>query len=83
MRSKAAKKYWADKSNITSSFGERNWTEVSVLFDEITSGAIHHGGRLTVKTDEYLYFITNNTDGRGNPSESDDQLYRVGLSELE
>ena len=28
---------------------------------------------------EYLYFITNNTDGRGNPSENDDKLYRIRL----
>lgn len=26
---------------------------------------------------KYLYFITNNTDGRGNPAEGDDKLYRV------
>ncbi|QTD40358.1 sorbosone dehydrogenase family protein [Sporosarcina sp. Te-1] len=25
---------------------------------------------------EYLYFITNNTDGRGNPRKDDDKLYR-------
>lgn len=25
---------------------------------------------------EYLYFITNNTDGRGNPKQDDDKLYR-------
>src|SRR5699024_6734541 len=30
-----------------------------------------------------LYFITNNTDGRGNPEEADDKLYRIGLAELE
>ncbi|KAB2333126.1 sorbosone dehydrogenase family protein [Cytobacillus depressus] len=27
-----------------------------------------------------LYFISNNTDGRGNPLEKDDKLYRVELS---
>ena len=32
---------------------------------------------------DHLYFITNNTDGRGNPEEADDKLYRIGLSELE
>ncbi|OAH54352.1 MULTISPECIES: PQQ-dependent sugar dehydrogenase [Bacillaceae] len=26
---------------------------------------------------EFLYFVTNNTDGRGNQAESDDKLYRV------
>ena len=33
--------------------------------------------------EEHLFFITNNTDGRGNPTESDDQLFRIGLSEIE
>jgi len=28
-----------------------------------------------------LYFITNNTDGRGNPQPNDDKLYRISLSE--
>jgi glucose/arabinose dehydrogenase len=27
---------------------------------------------------EDIYFVTNNTDGRGTPSENDDQLYRLG-----
>lgn len=31
---------------------------------------------------EFLYFISNNTDGRGNPDEKDDKLYRVPLSQL-
>ncbi|MEH7251460.1 sorbosone dehydrogenase family protein [Neobacillus niacini] len=31
---------------------------------------------------EYLYFVSNNTDGRGNPDENDDILYRVLLSDL-
>ena len=26
-----------------------------------------------------LYFVTNNTDGRGNPSQKDDQLYKLTL----
>lgn len=30
----------------------------------------------------YLYFVTNNTDGRGNPQRGDDKLYRVPLSAL-
>lgn len=29
-----------------------------------------------------LYFITNNTDGRGTPFENDDKLYRISLSNL-
>jgi glucose/arabinose dehydrogenase len=29
-----------------------------------------------------LYFISNNTDGRGTPSEGDDKLYRVKLEDL-
>lgn len=31
---------------------------------------------------EYLYFVSNNTDGRGNPDEKDDKLYRVLLTNL-
>jgi len=31
---------------------------------------------------EYLYFVSNNTDGRGNPDENDDKLYRVLLTNL-
>jgi glucose/arabinose dehydrogenase len=29
---------------------------------------------------EYLYFLTNNTDGRGTPNAKDDQLYRIKIS---
>ncbi|MFJ5770321.1 PQQ-dependent sugar dehydrogenase [Psychrobacillus sp. NPDC093180] len=32
--------------------------------------------------DNYLYFISNNSDGRGNPQESDDKLYRIPLTVL-
>lgn len=32
--------------------------------------------------DNYLYFISNNSDGRGNPQTNDDKLYRIPLSEL-
>ncbi|MFK9091639.1 PQQ-dependent sugar dehydrogenase [Bacillus salipaludis] len=31
---------------------------------------------------DYLYFVSNNTDGRGNPDEKDDKLYRVRLGDL-
>ena len=31
--------------------------------------------------DNYLYFITNNTDGRGDPQENDDKFYRMPHSE--
>ena len=30
---------------------------------------------------DYLYFITNNTDGRGVPKPEDDKLYMIKLSE--
>ncbi|MED3763447.1 sorbosone dehydrogenase family protein [Ureibacillus sp. FSL K6-8385] len=30
---------------------------------------------------DFLYFITNNTDGRGSPRENDDKIYRLSLSE--
>ncbi|WP_368504157.1 sorbosone dehydrogenase family protein [Alkalihalophilus sp. As8PL] len=33
--------------------------------------------------DDSLYFISNNTDGRGNPQEDDDKVYRISLSEIE
>ena len=29
--------------------------------------------------DDILYFISNNTDGRGNPKENDDKLYRLSV----
>ena len=32
--------------------------------------------------DNTLYFISNNTDGRGNPLEKDDKLYKISLSDL-
>ncbi|MCM3664549.1 PQQ-dependent sugar dehydrogenase [Mesobacillus subterraneus] len=31
---------------------------------------------------DYLYFISNNTDGRGTPSEGDDKLFRVKIAGL-
>lgn len=31
---------------------------------------------------DYLYFVSNNTDGRGNPDQNDDKLYRVLLKNL-
>jgi glucose/arabinose dehydrogenase len=33
--------------------------------------------------DHFLYFISNNTDGRGTPEENDDKLYRISLIEIE
>ncbi|WP_062106087.1 PQQ-dependent sugar dehydrogenase [Bacillus niameyensis] len=32
--------------------------------------------------DKHLYFISNNSDGRGNPQENDDRLYRISISDL-
>ncbi|WP_102273531.1 PQQ-dependent sugar dehydrogenase [Cytobacillus massiliigabonensis] len=32
--------------------------------------------------DEFLYFVSNNTDGRGTPLEKDDKLYQIPLAEL-
>lgn len=32
--------------------------------------------------DNNLYFISNNSDGRGNPQDNDDELYRISLSDL-
>ncbi|WP_423189874.1 PQQ-dependent sugar dehydrogenase [Alkalibacterium sp. f15] len=31
--------------------------------------------------DDQLYFISNNTDGRGDPKESDDKLYRLSIQD--
>lgn len=31
---------------------------------------------------QYMYFVSNNTDGRGNPDETDDKLYRVRLEAI-
>lgn len=31
--------------------------------------------------DDQLYFISNNTDGRGDPEENDDKLYRLSIRE--
>ena len=31
--------------------------------------------------DDFLYMISNNTDGRGTPLENDDKLYRIPLSD--
>lgn len=32
--------------------------------------------------DNNLYFISNNSDGRGNPQDNDDKLYRISLSNI-
>jgi glucose/arabinose dehydrogenase len=32
---------------------------------------------------DYMYFISNNTDGRGTPAAGDDKLYRVKIEELQ
>lgn len=31
---------------------------------------------------DYMYFVSNNTDGRGTPAEGDDKLYRMKLEDL-
>lgn len=31
---------------------------------------------------DYVYFITNNTDGRGTPTDGDDKLYRVKIADI-
>lgn len=32
--------------------------------------------------DDFLYFISNNTDGRGDQQENDDRLYKIPLSKF-
>lgn len=54
------------------------------LDKELTSPVITGLGRIRdVFVDgEYFYFVSNNTDGRGNSDEKDDKLYRVLLTNL-
>ncbi len=33
--------------------------------------------------EDFLYFIGNNTDGRGAPQGKDDKFYRIALSEID
>ncbi|PPA72296.1 PQQ-dependent sugar dehydrogenase [Jeotgalibacillus proteolyticus] len=40
---------------VTLSLEDNTWTEESVLLDEIPSGSVHHGGRLKLGPDGYLY----------------------------
>lgn len=60
-----------------------------ILEINLSSGEINHHlteyGRVrdVYIEEEMVYFITNNKDGRGNPTEADDRLIRIGLSELE
>jgi glucose/arabinose dehydrogenase len=54
------------------------------LGKNMTSPVITGLGRIrdVLVDGEYLYFVSNNTDGRGNPDEKDDKLYRVLLTNL-
>lgn len=55
------------------------------LETEEYSGIITELGRIrdVMVGGDHLYFISNNTDGRGNPDETDDKLYRLPLIDLE
>ena len=59
-----------DKANQAFYISERTGTIVKI-----------ENGK-TVRQPDYLYFVSNNTDGRGNPDEKDDKLYRVLLRDL-
>jgi len=52
------------------------------LADQTIEPIVSDVGRIrdVIVDGDYLYFISNNTDGRGNPSEDDDKLYRIGIS---
>jgi len=52
---------------------------VSRKFREVFSGL----GRIRdiLIVDNFLYFVSNNKDGRGTPQGNDDKLYRISLSE--
>lgn len=52
------------------------------LADQTIEPIVSDVGRIrdVIVDGDYLYFISNNTDGRGNPSEDDDRLYRIGIA---
>ncbi|WP_240470909.1 PQQ-dependent sugar dehydrogenase [Bavariicoccus seileri] len=52
------------------------------LADQTIEPIVSDVGRIrdVIVDGDYLYFISNNTDGRGNPSEDDDKLYRIGIA---
>lgn len=51
--------------------------------DEIKKVATKYGRiRDVYIVNDDLYFVSNNTDGRGNPSQNDDKMYKVSLSQL-
>lgn len=61
----------------------------AILIFDLETGemekSLTHYGRIRdiYIEDEFLYFITNNTDGRGDPSNTDDRLIRVELTQIE
>ena len=58
--------------------------EIDLKTDEIRQLLTDYGRIRDVYIDEEkLYFLTNNTDGRGDPIETDDRLIQMDLSELE
>ena len=66
--------------------GERIW---AIYTDEENSGAVAwfetEYGRIrdvTAGPDGTLWFLTNNTDGRGSPADDDDRLIQSSLGEL-
>lgn len=67
--------------------GERIWT-IDVDQQTVTTQAwfVDEYGRIrdvAVGPDNTLWFVTNNTDGRGTPTAQDDALYSVELSVVE
>lgn len=51
--------------------------------DEMKKVATKYGRIIDVYiVNDDLYFVSNNTDGRGNPSQNDDKMYKVSLSQL-
>ncbi len=58
----------------------REFDPAAKMTKEVVTGV----GRIrdVMADEEYLYFVSNNTDGRGNPSEGDDKLYRVKIGDL-
>lgn len=58
---------------ITLLFTGEVWKETSIIIDEIPSGAVHHGGRLLIGPDGYLY-VTTGDGGNRELAQSNESL---------
>jgi len=61
---------------------EYNIESIEHLFNDGSGEAVYGRIRTAVKgPDGYLYFLTNNRDGRGRPRENDDKILRFKIEE--